>query len=267
MNIQSDISDEALVTAIRANICEFFRLLQKASPPDDFSNERFTRWETGLPHPWFNGVLSSTAPTQGDEDFIQDTIAHFRKKETNEFSWWLEPHLRSVDWAPLLSGFGFGFSDDTPGMAVDLNGLNDLAKVPDAFEIRAVTDEENLYQWTKTFVHGYGLSRDWEGPLLNLWKRFGFELPIRNYLGYLRGKPVSTSTIILGGGVAGVYCVATVPHARGKGLGAAITLQPLLEFQRAGYRIGVLQSSEMGYRIYQRLGFRHLCQIEYFFLG
>jgi hypothetical protein len=32
-----------------------------------------------------------------------------------------------------------------------------------------------------------------------------------------------------------------------------------------GYRIGVLQSSEMGYGVYKKLGFRHLCQIEYFY--
>ncbi|MBK6647224.1 MAG: hypothetical protein IPG44_16015 [Anaerolineales bacterium] len=44
------------------------------------------------------------------------------------------------------------------------------------------------------------------------------------------------------------------------------TLKPLFDAQSMGYRIGVLQSSEMGFDNYKRLGFRHLCQIENFFL-
>jgi ribosomal protein S18 acetylase RimI-like enzyme len=81
----------------------------------------------------------------------------------------------------------------------------------------------------------------------------------------LHGKPVATSTLFYGGGAAGIYDVATLPELRGKGLGAALTLQPLLDARSQGYRIGVLQSSEMGFNVYKKLGFRHLCQIENFY--
>jgi ribosomal protein S18 acetylase RimI-like enzyme len=64
-----------------------------------------------------------------------------------------------------------------------------------------------------------------------------------------------------------MYCVATLPEARGKGIGAAVTLKPLQEARAAGYRVGVLQSSELGFNVYKKLGFRHLCQIENFFLS
>ena len=52
----------------------------------------------------------------------------------------------------------------------------------------------------------------------------------------------------------------------GKGFGAAMTFNPLHQAREMGYRIGVLQSSEMGFNVYKRLGFRHLCQIENFYL-
>jgi predicted GNAT family acetyltransferase len=57
-----------------------------------------------------------------------------------------------------------------------------------------------------------------------------------------------------------------VPEARGKGIGATMTLKPLQEARSMGYGVGILQSSEMGYPVYKRLGFKHLCQIENFYL-
>lgn len=264
-NIQTDTSDEALVTAIRANMSDFFRHLEQVLPGDHPEDGRFARWHTSLAHPWFNGVLSSSPPAADDEDFIQQTIRHFRDEGVHAFTWWLDPPLRAADWGPLLARHGFNLSKDTPGMALDLQALTASHPPVDGLEIRAVTDEASMRAWTHVFTIGYGMPPDWEDAIFDLWLTLGFDLPIRNYLGCLNGKPVSTSSLFLGGGAAGIYCVATLPEARGRGIGAALTLDPLLEAREIGYRIGVLQSSEMGFNVYKRLGFRHLCQIEYFY--
>ena len=265
--IQNDVSDEALVTGIRANMCDFFRHTSRSNPAEHLENEQFTRWHTSLPHPWFNGVLSSNPPMDGDESFIDATIKYFRLKGTNTFTWWMEPDLKPSDWEPALSGYGFGFSDDTPGMAIDLHEMNASMQPTDGFEIRVVADEESLHTWAKVFLSGYGLPPNWESIAFDLWTQLGLNFPIRNYLGYLNGEPVATSTVFYGGGTAGIYCVATLPEARGKGIGGAITLKPLQDAREMGYRVGVLQSSEMGYSVYKKLGFRHLCQIESFYLS
>jgi GNAT superfamily N-acetyltransferase len=56
-----------------------------------------------------------------------------------------------------------------------------------------------------------------------------------------------------------------VPQARGQGIGSAMTLTALYDGRDLGYRAGVLQSSGMGYPVYQRLGFQKLCQMDYFY--
>jgi len=264
--IQTDVSDEALVTAIRANMCDFFRLVSRSNPTEHFENTQFARWYMPIPHPWFNGVLCSKLPAEGDEIFLAETIKYFHAKDVPAFTWWLEPHLKRADWESVLARHGFGFSDDTPGMAIDLHTLNTSLPPMDGFKIRVVTDEESLRTWTNIFIKGYGLPAAWEAITFEQWLKFGFDFPMRNYIGYLNGTPVSTSTIFYGGGAAGIYDVATLPEARGKGLGAALTLQPLLDARQMGYRVGVLQSSDMGFNVYKKLGFRHLCQIENFYL-
>jgi len=266
MNIQTDVSESALITATRANMCAFFQHMDRSDPTRGFENEKFTRWLTPLPHPWFNGVLCVRPPEPGDESFIAETIQHFKDKKVEVFTWWLAPHLRPVDWEAILSVHGFRFSNDTPGMTVDLHELNEPVKDVPGLEIRPVLDAAMLRLWANVFVRGYGLPLDWEQSVFEIWMKLGLDFPVRNYLGYLDGEPVSTSTVFYGGGAAGIYCVATLPAARGRGIGAALTLSPLLEARERGYRIGTLQSSEMGFNVYKKLGFKQVCQIENFYL-
>jgi ribosomal protein S18 acetylase RimI-like enzyme len=266
-HIQTDTSDAALVTAIRANMGDLFRLMSRAIPGEHFENGKFTRWHTPLPHPWFNGVLSVSPFEEADDDFIEETVRYFRGKKVGTFTWWMDPPLRASDWEPALSKHGFGFSDDTPGMAIDLEALDESQPPVDGLEVRDEADEGFLRTWKKVFVKGYGLPADWESLVFELWLKLSSDSRLRNYVGYLNGEPVSTSCLVYGGGAAGIYSVATLPEARGKGIGATLTLKPLQDARKKGYRVGTLQSSKMGFNVYKKLGFRHLCQIESFYLS
>lgn len=263
--IQTDLSEPALIIAIRANLCDFYRHLSRSLGEKGSQDEHFTSWCTSLGHPWFNGVLSSRPPLEGDETFIEETLDDFRSKDVRACTWWMEPTVKPSDWEPLLARHDFRFSDDTPGMAIDLEALNESARSVEGIKIRAVENEEALQMWAHVFTLGYNLPTDWETPVYKNWRMLGLDRPIRNYLGFLNGEPVATSCLVLGGGAAGIYSVSTVEKARGKGIGAAMTVEPLQDARGMGYRIGVLQSSEMGYNVYKKLGFRHLCQIEYFY--
>jgi GNAT superfamily N-acetyltransferase len=79
-------------------------------------------------------------------------------------------------------------------------------------------------------------------------------------IGFLNGMPVARSALAFDAGVAGIYAVGTIPSARGKGIGRAMTVLPLLEARRLGYRVGILQASHMGYSLYQMIGFKKVCR-------
>ena len=77
----------------------------------------------------------------------------------------------------------------------------------------------------------------------------------RYYLGYLHGEAVGTSECFLAHGVAGIYNVVTLAHARRRGVGSALTSAALGAARSEGYQIAVLQASAAGQGIYARLGF------------
>lgn len=75
------------------------------------------------------------------------------------------------------------------------------------------------------------------------------------YVGYLEGEPVAVSSLVMAAGLAGIYAVATLPAARRRGIGAAMTLHAMAEGKRRGARHAVLQATPMGLPVYERLGF------------
>lgn len=78
---------------------------------------------------------------------------------------------------------------------------------------------------------------------------------LRVYLGIADGRPVATSASVRTGDTIGIYSVTTVPHARGRGYGRAMTWHTLGDAD-PGWELAVLQASDMGRPIYERMGFR-----------
>lgn len=68
--------------------------------------------------------------------------------------------------------------------------------------------------------------------------------------------PVSTAALIETPGVAGVYNVGTPEPFRRRGLGEATTRAVVDAGRRRGCTLATLQASDMGYPVYERMGFR-----------
>ena len=76
------------------------------------------------------------------------------------------------------------------------------------------------------------------------------------FVGRVDGEVVATALGITIDDVTGVFNVATMPDHRGRGHGAALTARVVRDGFERGARLAFLQSSALGHRVYQRLGFR-----------
>ena len=76
------------------------------------------------------------------------------------------------------------------------------------------------------------------------------------YAAYDDGLPVASGLGFRTGRTIGIYNIATVPAARKRGFGAAMTIRIAADGAAAGCEVAALQASEMGFAIYERLGYR-----------
>jgi ribosomal protein S18 acetylase RimI-like enzyme len=77
--------------------------------------------------------------------------------------------------------------------------------------------------------------------------------PLHFFVGYLGDEPVTCASSLIGEQEVGIYMVATLPQARGKGYGGAVTAAAVAS---APDLPAVLQASDDGQPVYTRLGFQ-----------
>jgi len=78
------------------------------------------------------------------------------------------------------------------------------------------------------------------------------------YVAEAGGQPVTTGMGLTAGDFVAIFNIATPTQHRGRGYGAAVTARVVSDGRAAGAQWAWLQSSPMGYGVYERLGFRTL---------
>jgi hypothetical protein len=124
----------------------------------------------------------------------------------------------------------------------------------DGFVVDQLTDD--LGEYRLVVAAGFGMP---DGVAAQLSRPSMATIPgARIYVGRADGVPVSVGIGVTCGAWVGVYSIATVDDARRRGYGAAITARVVEDGFAAGARHALLQASELGFGVYERLGFQVL---------
>ena len=130
--------------------------------------------------------------------------------------------------------------------------------MPGDIEVRVVADECGVVDYGRVVALANDDPGERERAPLLFHDETILAPHITAFVAYLGAEPVACAMTLVSHRVAGVFYVATVEHARRRGLGDALTRMAA----RAGFEMGAgaawLGASEMGAGLYRRIGFEDL---------
>jgi GNAT superfamily N-acetyltransferase len=131
--------------------------------------------------------------------------------------------------------------------------------VPTDLKIEEVRDLEALHAWERVAIDGYPIETLAGSPPGSVFSEPWLEeTRSRLWVGWLGDRPVSVSSSWTEYGINNVTLVATIPDARGRGYGEALTWCAALADSSLP---AMLISSDMARPVYERMGFFPLQRI------
>jgi hypothetical protein len=247
-----------LGVAATSHLKHAFRRLCRG--PRVVDEPRFVRLITGELHPLGNfAVVYHPADLEGTEAAV-DPLLHCGAPASVLFT---APLATGVE--PWLARAGFESHGALPAMAVEIDTLA-ATDLPAGYSFTRIPSGPEGDAWVDAFSIGYELPHG-VGEAFSpngVGATTAVDAPLQYFAVRKGGKLVCTSVLCLDAGVAGIYCVATVPEERGIGLGAHATAEPLRLVRALGFGVGVLQSSPAGHSLYRKLGFADVGAVPFY---
>ena len=182
---------------------------------------------------------------------LDEMMEWYRERPNQGIGCWSLDPPRPADLGDKLLQRGFQDGWRPCWMALDLGQINEAFAPSSQLQIVADNDLSLLEVKNLPYTghHGAisaGLMRQGQG-----------QEQVQQFVAILKGKIVGHCAVFFTAGsfgVAGLYNVAVVPSARGRGIGKALVTAACQYARDRGYRYAVLNGT--GRRMYEQMGFR-----------
>jgi GNAT superfamily N-acetyltransferase len=219
-------------------------------------------FETPIPIIPYNTVLKFHVENQADRRI--DTLIEGYAKRNVAPLWIMHPSSIPTDLPERLQKRGYQEIEQAPCMARLLENLPESPPIPDAVEIREVTEEVDMIELYGLAAWRWGVPEEFRPQLIEMIKKFNIGergSNTRFWLAWKDGMAISKIGLYNGSGSAGIYAVATKPEARGMGLASILMNVAMQTAKDMGHKLCVLDSSPLAEKLYQRLGFINLAPL------
>lgn len=242
------------VRAVEENLHVFHREMLASWPHEAGTDEDVLTYWSDLPHPMLNGIATATFT---DLDRAAEVLAPFEKRGL-PFMWWATPDSTPEGLGAFLTSRGL-FVEDSPGMHM---ALADPVVVPDLpGVVLEEVDDANVSDFAGILRDAFEMPDYAVDSLVQIIDAFPAER-CTSVVARLAGAPVGAGTLFESGRTAGLYNIATLPSARSRGIGAAVTAWLMQTGREHGCDHAILHASEMGHGVYARLGFETVCTVQ-----
>ncbi|MDU8946345.1 GNAT family N-acetyltransferase [Ovoidimarina sediminis] len=253
------IADRALVARMDASLMDYWGTygLAEGGRLEKLRDALFM--QTTIPHSLFNSVILSGHDPDATETAL-GLGAECARNAGVPVLWRVGPAADTAGLRARLEDAGLKPGEPHPAMLADLDDLDDMPTEPviDGLVIKTAKGPEERRTWGRLTIASFEMEESL-GEAMGACEAtippdmFGDQ---PRYTAYLDGEPVAVSSLVMTDGIAGIYAVATLPRARARGIGTAMTLHAMAEGRRRGARMATLQATSMGRPVYEKIGFR-----------
>lgn len=262
--ILEDVGREEIISAVVTNYFQTWGEIVSSfgyqSPQDLFGLQGFI---SGIKYMMMNSIFDGD-PRLTHSD-VQDILEYFKNHQL-PMMWFLSPKGRKL--AQILRDVGLEeASMQVLGMVLDLKSINHkkMAEKTTSYDIRpASTVDADVF--ADIFLESFEVRSFLRKDMRIFAKNFLAHPHSTNFIGYLDEKPVTTVSVVYDAGVAGVYNVATLPEARGKGFAHAAMAKVIEDILANGYQYSILHATPMGKGVYTKLGYQEYFSFQRFLL-
>lgn len=208
----------------------------------------------GVPAPVFNRAFAFESPPA---DELSAAVAWLAERGVPFWVTAADPAVGVVE--NRRDDLDLAKAAEQPGMAMaPLDGIRPGDSVAGIAE---VTDPDEREAFSTVTASAFG----WPPEVVDVVDRAALAADdVRLFLGTVDDCPAASGLLVRSGHVAGVYSIGVVEGFRRRGIGEAMTRAVLRAGRAAGCRVGVLQSSRMGYPLYRRMGFETVVTYHHF---
>jgi GNAT superfamily N-acetyltransferase len=257
------------IVHLRTNFAAVLRQASEQTLADKLEvTDAYVRCLSGLPHPLGNIVIANK-PAGDDLPALLLELEERAREMSVPVTVILFPDTGLTEKAALLEQRGWALIDNMPGMWMDLPEDFATGQLAEGVSVEHAASEAGLEAATQLLTDGYPIPME-----VSTFFMKGIHLTgeatggqLANFVARVDGVPAACSSVCIEHGVAGVYCVATLEHFRGRGLGTAITRAAMTYAAEQGARHALLHATEMGAPIYRKIGFVEQCQIPAYAYG
>ena len=213
---------------------------------------------TDVPFSLCNSVVMPRFDAAGADERIDAILAAGRARGVPQL-WWTGESCTPGDLVERLEERGVVHDlEPMPAMTLAVDRLPDEAPAPSGLRVEPVIDAAGLAAFAEPFGSAFGFPPAGLASVVAAFADFaasGTRDEVHHWVGFEGDRPVAAASVLVRDGIAGLYNVATVSDARGRGYGAALSVAALRGGAAAGAHTAVLHASPGGLPIYERLGF------------
>jgi hypothetical protein len=202
----------------------------------------------------FNSIFETNVKPENMLSVIHQMKEIYQYKM--QFCWWMTDFVKPKEIEDVLKQEGFTTGDPFTGMYYDLSHpitfSDDVSHIP----IQTVTHQDDLDRWIQPLQIAFEIDDRSTAFCANTLKLLFRDIRFKHYFVEDKGKIVGVGSLFSENGVSGFYNLGVLPEYRHQKIATALKYFRLKESQRLGSTVAILQSSMMGKKLDQRIGFK-----------